>query len=177
MHEQQDIKWQRNTTLIPAYLTGWIWHPGSFMQKLQEQGAENSRILVLREDWQIPEAEEQQQLESEDDALIREVLIYNDNHKWMFARSVFPRSTLTGEQQCLANLQTRSLGSVLFKDPSIERSDFDVARITSDMAWHAYILQQAKITANELWARRSRFRLQKKPLLLTEVFLPDIRVL
>src|SRR5688572_23641562 len=138
MQEQQEIKWQCDAGLeIPAYLTSWIWHPGSFMQKLEKHGAENSRILVLQEDWQIPAIEEQKRLESHEDALIREVLIYNDQYKWMFARSVFPRSTLTGEQQCLANLQTRSLGSVLFKDPSIQRSEFDVACIMPDMAWHA----------------------------------------
>ncbi len=177
---QEHLKWlPYSLQEIPPDLSRWILFPGSFMERLRQQGAKDPRVDVLQESWQYPLRDEKKQLNitSHSHALVREVLIYSNEQKWMFARTVIPRSTLTGEQQCLAHLQNRSLGSVLFNDPTMERSQFEVACVTPDLAWHTSILEKTKIAANELWARRSRFVLQNKPLLLTEVFLPDIYTL
>lgn len=164
---------------LPTGLDGWILHPHSFMQRLRQKGALNPRIQVLRQSWQFPTLDEKKILgmKTRAYALIREVLIYSDGKKWMYARTVFPRKTLTGKQLCLARLKNRSLGSVLFKDPMLERSPFDVVCLSNDMLLHQYIIHEANIEKKDLWARRSVFTLHEKPLLLTEVFLPDIATL
>ncbi len=182
MHPKNlELKWQclsaENT--LPVPLGHWISHAGSFMERLRRHGVESPQVQLLRQTWQLPALNEKRALglTTRAYALIREVLIYSKGKKWMYARTVFPRKTLTGKQLCLARLKNRSLGSVLFKDPTIQRSSFDVICLSETMPFHHYILQQAHIQADQLWARRSQFMLHQKPLLLTEVFLPDIQTL
>lgn len=176
-----ELNWQDAASHhnLPETLGDWILHRASFMNRLRQEGAIAPRVELLRQQWAMPAANEKKALGliTREYALIREVLIYSFGKKWMYARTVFPRDTLTGKERCLARLKNRSLGSVLFKDKNIERSPFDVVCLTKDMVFHQYILQQAVIQADELWARRSTFILREKPLLLTEVFLPDMETL
>jgi chorismate--pyruvate lyase len=94
----------------------------------------------------------------------------------MYARTVVPRVTLASKAE-LAELKDRSLGSVLFKDPTMQRGAFEIARIYPDDDWHAYIQSLVNVGNETFWARRSIFHVQQHPLLLTEVFLPDILTL
>ncbi len=176
MKKRIEPVWKMQDIEIPSLFRAWILHAGSFMQRLVQQGVNDAHIQVLRERWQRPESAERKLLNIEPgaQALIREVLILSEGKQWMFARTVFPRRTLIGEGQQLAHLKNRSLGSVLFKDPTLKRSEFEIAYLQPGERWHAKVAQAAKCTLPDLWARRSLFSLQSKPLLLTEVFLPDI---
>lgn len=157
-------KWQLYQTakesIYPESLRAWIAHPGSFMRRLGEYGVKDSVVEVVQQRWALPRADERERLGLPPRcyALIREVVIKATENRWMYARTVFPRQTLTGKLQCLGRLKSRSLGSVLFKDPTMLRSEFEVAYFPS----------------MERWARRSLFTLQNKSLLLTEFFLPDL---
>lgn len=179
MYQQHDsdLEWQKSPTLreLPDFLGEWLLYSASFMKKLQQYGV-SPRIKVLRQHWKFPTWHEKQALHMKTRAyaLIREVLIYSEGKKWMYARTVFPRQTLTGQQRCLARLKTRSLGSILFKDPTLERDPFDVTCLLPEMPFHQFVTQQANIIADAIWGRRSRFVLRGKPLLLSEFFLPDI---
>lgn len=176
-----ELNWTHDSSRhdLPNGLGDWLLHPHSFMQRLRQKGALQPRVKLLRQSWQFPTMEEKRILgmKTRAYALIREVLIYSEGKKWMYARTVFPRKTLTGKQLCLARLKNRSLGSVLFKDPLLKRSPFDVACLSRDMLLHQYVSHTANIKVDTLWARRSVFTLHDKPLLLTEVFLPDIETL
>lgn len=167
--------WKVQHDEIPCLWRAWLLHAGSFMQRLVQHGVSDARIQLLNQRWQLPRPEERQLLDMDFRAyaLIREVLILSTGNAWMFARTVFPRHTLTGQQQ-LARLKNRSLGSVLFKDPALQRSEFAIAYLQPEQRWHANIVQVVGHTLPDLWARRSLFTLQGKSLLLTEVFLPDI---
>lgn len=180
-HNQLKLNWRHSPKLteLPMKLGEWILHADSFMDRLREYGANKPQVQLLRQTWQFPSLSEKRilQMTNRAYALIREVLIYSEGKKWMYARTVFPKKTLSGKDQSLARLKNRSLGSVLFKDPTIQRDPFDVVCLSNEMPFYHYVLEQAKITANELWARRSRFVLHNNPLLLTEVFLPDIQFL
>lgn len=182
MQKYHQVKWQAYDALlskVPQALHGWLLDPNSFMDRLRSHGAQSPYVTVLHQSWQLPLQDEGLQLgmHPHAEALIREVLILSEGKQWMYARTVFPRTTLTGEQQCLASLESRSLGSVLFNDSSMQRSEFEVSCIKPSDDLHNYISEQTKTILPELWARRSRFTLQNKPLLLTEVFLPDIQQL
>lgn len=154
------IDWQ-TCLAIPPQWSAWLLHKGSFMQRLRAHGVVQPQIQVLQQYWGFPLPTEKACLSMpvRTYALIREVLIWSTEKKWMLARTVFPRATLTGTERQLARLKNRALGAVLFKHPSIQRSHFDIARLADG------------------WARRSLFFLRNKPLLLTEVFLHDITTL
>ncbi len=171
--------WTVKNTEIPGSFRAWIEHAGSFMQRLVQHHIADARIHVLKQRWLRPKVDEKRLLgiEGSAPALVREVLIRSEGKQWMFARTVIPRDTLTGEEQQLAHLKDRPLGSVLFKDPTMKRSEFEFARLQSGEKWHAQIAHVAGCALPDLWARRSLFSLQGKSLLLTEVFLPDIATL
>lgn len=182
MAKLQPIEWHPAYTMsgLPANLRAWLLHPGSFMHRLRQQGAVNPRIQLLQQSWQLPEPDERQLLglAFRTYAFVREVLIISAKEKWMYGRSVFPRRTLTGKQQQLARLKNRSLGSVIFKDRTLVRSDFEIAVLHAGINWTNRILTAANIVTEGLWARRSKLTLQQhKTFLLTEVFLPDIDLL
>jgi chorismate lyase len=153
----------------------WLLHAGSFMTRLRERGADPC-VHVLEEAWQVAWDSECEllRIEIDEPALVREVLILNKNIPCMYARTIFPPETITGEESQLANLKNRSLGSVLFNDPAIKRSEIEMTCLRQGMLLHKKVEQHAKVSHNELWARRSIFNLHHKELLLTEVFLPIV---
>ncbi len=91
----------------------------------------------------------------------------------MYARAVFPADFFTGKNHSiLAELDSRPLGKLLFRDPALRRSEFEIALLQPRHLEYQWAVQQQAAPAT-LWARRSIFWLQEKPLLLMEVFFPD----
>ncbi len=86
---------------------------------------------------------------------LREIVLYGDGVPWLAGQTLLPESTLTGRDRQLLELGTMPLGRYLFSSPDLTRDFIDVG------------------SSGELWGRRSRLRLAGKPLLLTELFLPD----
>src|SRR5260221_4491606 len=115
--------WKKQEAEIPTPFRAWVTHAGSFMQRLVQRGVSDAHVQVLRQRWVRPKLEERQLLGTEEgvQALVREVLILSEKKHWMFARTVIPRSTLTGEEQQLAHLNDRPLGSSLFNNPTMKR--------------------------------------------------------
>ena len=171
------ITWQQRE-IKPAW-QAWLLHTGSFMQRLVQHGVNNARIKVLSQRWRLSNFEQSALLSVgfKTPVLVRDALIVNHNQFWMFARTVIPRHTLTGEEQVLAHLKERSLGSVLFKNPALQRSEFEIAYLQPTMFLHAKATNAMQQSLPNLWARRSLFSLPEKSLILTEVFLPDIAML
>lgn len=176
MKQQIDSSWKLQKADIPNSYQEWVLYSGSFMQRLNQQGIVDAKIQVLQQRWLRPEAEERNLLSMglNTQALVREVLIFSEKKQWMFARTVIPRNTLTGEERQLAHLEDRPLGSVLFKDPTMKRGEFEFACFHPGEKWHNKVTQIVKQIFPDLWARRSIFFLRDKSLLLTEIFLPDI---
>ena len=85
----------------------------------------------------------------------------------VFARSVFPIASLTGELAHLRYLQNRSLGAILFKHPGMRRSPFELSRMNGDSDYLPAALRQAP----PAWGRRSRFVVSGRSLMVSEVFL------
>jgi chorismate--pyruvate lyase len=165
------------TDCPPPAMVDWLLAPGSFIQRLKQHGVLLPRVQVLSQQWQTLCFDERKRLAvaPRQVALVRDVLIGTDKEQLMFARTIFPAKTLTGNEKRLAHLKSRSLGSVLFKNPRVLRSEFELACITPEMDWYQDISQVVKLADEDLWARRSQFFLHQKALLLTEVFLPAMQ--
>lgn len=106
--------------------------------------------------------------------LVREVQLVCDEIAWVHARTVIPRATLTGRERRLAHLGSRSLGAVLFADPTLERAETEIARLVPGDALYASIAACLARPPAELWGRRTRYALNGKALLVSEIFLPAI---
>ena len=107
-------------------------------------------------------------------AWIRQVYLLCGDAPWVYARSIVPRRTLSGRTRRVANLRTRSLGSVLFSDPSMCRREFQIACLVPGDTLHALATRLHPSISQAVWGRRAIYELGGKPLLVSEVFLPAI---
>ncbi len=106
-------------------------------------------------------------------AYSREVFLLADGKPVVFAHSTTACEHLRGAWKAMNGLGNRSLGSLLFTHPLVIRQPlhFKALRVHHPLYRSA---TQMEISPDTLWARRSLFTLQGAPLLVTEVFLPEI---
>ena len=74
----------------------------------------------------------------------------------------------------MRGLGSRSLGSLLFTHPLVVRQPLHYKTLRPNHPLYKSATAKVKVKPKMLWARRSLFYLHNAPLLVTEVFLPDI---
>lgn len=133
-------------------------------------------MRVLDEGWQRPRLDEAQILGMPKAAVgwVRQVQLLCDGEPWVFARTIIPATTLTGEQRQLTHLGNRPLGAFLFADPGMRRGPVELACILPGQAMFKCATEDLAGSPGGIWGRRSVFQVGGKPLLVTEVFLPAV---
>jgi chorismate--pyruvate lyase len=106
-------------------------------------------------------------------ALIRQVQLLCGGKPWIYARTVIPVNSLRGRLKRLAHLGTRPLGGVLFADPGMRRGVVELASIRPGQALYTAATARLRTRPAAIWGRRSVFTITRRPLLVSEVFLPD----
>lgn len=159
-------------------LQAWLADPGSLTARLTAKSEGQFRVKIVRQVIGRPTLDECLALGVGINslALIREVILNGNNQPWVFARSLLPLTSLTGKLRHLRKQNTRPLGAFLFSQPHLTRSPINVALIHPAHNYVPAALYSTGSTesgAGPLWGRRSVFYLNEKPLLVSEVFLPD----
>lgn len=105
----------------------------------------------------------------------REVLMSIDKIPCVLARSVTPLRASHGCWQGIRKLGRRPLADLLYHDPGITRSVFEVSRIGRGHGLYGSLVRTSLERAidSSLFARRSIFWRQAQPLLVSECFLPE----
>lgn len=165
--------YQRNPLIqIDQLWRSWLLDRGSLTQRLINASNGDFRVRKLQQSWQYPTPSEAAclGLKPRQLAMVREVELLCHNQPWVYARSVFPQATLTGRLRSLKKLDTRPLGALLFSEPSMRRSHFEVAALNN-----ANLANYFSSTSDRFaWGRRSLFFIDEKPLLVAEIFLPAL---
>jgi len=163
-------------THVPPVLWDWLLDPGSLTRRLQHACDGQFRVQVCSQGWARPLRDEARALHLRAGryAMVREVYLLCREQPCVFARTVIPALTLRGKYRRLVRLGNRSLGAVLFADPSMRRSAVEVACLTPGLALYERVVGKRTRAAKPIWGRRSLFYLQDKPLLLSEIFLHDM---
>ena len=107
-------------------------------------------------------------------AYSREVFLFADGKPVVFAHSTCASEHLRGAWKAMSGLGNRSLGSLLFTHPLVIRQPLRFKALRSHHPLYRSATQTSGVAPNTLWARRSLFTLHGAPLLVTEVFLPEI---
>lgn len=154
---------------LPPHTRPWLTDDGSLTARLIGLGCGEFRVQRLYQGWEVPLLSERRLLDLPERqiALIREVILILDSRAVVFARSVFPITSLSGSLGHLRRLQNKSLGAILFSHPGMHRSPFELAKIPGNADYLPPHLHQD----NPAWGRRSRFDIEGKQLLVSEVFL------
>jgi chorismate--pyruvate lyase len=161
---------------VPMRMHRWLADPRSLTARLVAVCPGQFRVRVLSQGWGRPLDSERRMLELKRSgmALIREVELQCDEEPWVFARTVIPAASLKGEARRLTLLGDKPLGAVLFADPATRRGRMEVARFDRRHALFQGACGHRPAPPAELWGRRTLFHYRGKPLLVNELFLPDI---
>ena len=159
---------------MPENLGPWLIDNGSLTRKLVALSKDQFEVEVLRQEVATPDAAEANALKitQKTSVMIREVVLKGRGRPWIFARSILPMTTMTGRLAGLRTLSNQPLGELLFQDPSMTREPLEVAYLPA----HVLSVPATLAAGDErLWARRSVFFLDQKPLLVSEVFLSEFK--
>lgn len=172
---REDTFWLGAPSGCPASLTPWLRDHGSLTQRIQQHCERfsvhkvSSGLARIARDEAVLLGIAPQQL-----LYAREVFLYADGHPVVFAHSACARQHLRGAWAALGGLGNQPLGALLFSHPLIERQPLHYKALRS---MHPLYQRAAALLSEppaRLWARRSLFYLRGAPLLVTEVFLPEI---
>lgn len=160
----------------PIGLPVWLLDPGSLTQRLRCACAGIFRVRVLDQGWARPSRDEAAALRLRQSvwAWTREVQLLCNEQPWVFARTVIPARTLKGRGRRLTALGTKPLGAVLFADPGVQRGPVEIARIVAGQSLHQRAFAGFAEPPKVIWGRRSVFRIDRDPLLVLELFLPNV---
>lgn len=160
---------QYNAVALPHRQRYWLLDEGSLTARLISLKPGDFSVRRLSQRWELPRLSERRLLDipMRQRALVREVGLMLGGQTVVFARSVFPVTSLGGELGHLRQLQNKSLGSILFGHSGMHRSPFELARIPGDSHYLPPSLRQHAAA----WGRRSRFLIGGRGLLVSEVFL------
>lgn len=142
---------------LSAEMTDWLMERGSMTERF-ERHCRQVTVEPYQQRFVLPPAlpeDERALLPASERYWLREIVLYGDGIPWLIGRTLIPQQTLSGPELGLLDIGTVPLGRYLFSCDRLTRDAIQVGQQGS------------------LWARRSSLRLAGKPLLLTELFLPD----
>jgi chorismate--pyruvate lyase len=173
-------RWQLRRQLVgihvPVDLRDWLFATDSLTRRLRAHCGPHFALQLVSARWSRPLADERGALHlpGARTALVRQVYLLCDGRPLVFARSVIPPGTLKGGNQRLARLGARPLAGVLFGASRVPRGRLEIARLQYGHTLYALATRGRGSPPPVLWARRSLFFPAHKPLLVTEVFFPEL---
>ena len=166
-------------TQVPPSLSNaqksWLMRPGALTAGLRLLGHVSLHVIRERPEGLSRDESGGIKRVPRSPVWVREVLMSIDGTPCVFARSLTPLRASHGTWQGIRKLRNRPLADILYHEPSIRRSDFEVARIQRHMHLHDTYWQthpKPSPASATLLARRSVFWRSGQPLLVSECFLP-----
>ena len=175
---KQEPNWRdlESADVPPATMQDWLLTTESLTQRVQARCGDDFHLEIIRHGWARPQLNERRLLLMPDNAyaLRREVILCCGDTPLIFARTIIPNASLQGAGLRLSRLGRRPLGELLFRDHSVERSQWQLAHVARDNPMFDDIGLEKTRSSSEIWGRRSVFLYANKPLLVAEMFLPAI---
>jgi len=160
----------------PQELLSWLAEPGLLTARVRAlcgAAMEFRRLGGLRA-APLPAALQQRLGVADADCLLREVEFRAAAGRLVFAQTVLPSTTIE-RYPWLRELGDAPLGEVLRQsDQPLEREPLEYAELAADHPLAAAADAGAGAVRHALWARRAVYRLGGLPILVQEVFLPEL---
>ena len=165
-----------NRAGIPEKYLPWLFDPASLTERIVNRCHGGFRVQLLDQRRARPLRSEAQALGMRlgSRAIVRQVRLMCGHTPWVYARTIIPPPTFARKFHRFTRLGARSLGTMLFADPSMQRGGVEVACLTPVDQLYYLATRDLADKPETIWGRRSLFRLGGKPLLVCEFFLPDI---
>jgi len=165
-----------NRAGIPEKYRPWLLDRSSLTERVIERCRGGFRVQLLSQERTRPLRGEAAALGIRPGtrAVVRQVRLMCGDTPWVYARTIIPPRTLARKSHRFTRLGARSLGAMLFADPSTERGEMEVTCLTPDDALFHLAARGLGDRPPAIWGRRSLFHLSGKPLLVCEFFMPQI---
>jgi len=156
----------------------WLIDTQSLTKRLKAYSKYSFRVRLDSQQWERPLWSERQALAMPDRgrALVRKVHLLVDETPVVYARTVIPEATLSGQYRSLGHLGCCPLGEVLFADPAMRRERMVFAQIKQGQSLYNEAMVDVNPVNDIFWGRRSLFWLKKESLLVSEFFLPNTNI-
>jgi len=173
-----DKFWRGAALGCGAELAPWLRDRGSLTQRIQQRcrhfavrGVRGGLARIAPDEAALLGIAPQQL------AWSREVFLYADGQPVVFAHSALAREHFRGAWPAVRKLGNKPLGALLFAHPLVERKPLHYKALRDTHPLYRRAVALLSDPPHRLWARRSLFYLHGAPLLVTEVFLPEILLL
>lgn len=154
----------------------WLTSRGSLTARIVRHFRDFNLVrLAQRIDYPNVDERRELGLREREYAVVREVLLRDGTRPLVFAHSVAARGDLRGAWRGLSRLGARPLAEMLFHDHAVTRLPMEYKKLDLRHRLYRRAQQVAPFAAREVWARRSVFLKQGRPLLVTELFLTEMR--
>ena len=170
----RDKHWRPAPASAGRYLP-WLTDRGSLTRRIARRFP-GVRVEVVFQGMRRPDRDERFFFTHRGRArvLVREVFLLCGERPVVFAHTVLNPEDLRGAWRSVAKLGARPLAAALFADARIEREPLRIRKIGRHHELHRRLAARLAPAPAALWARRSIFHLHHSPILVTEVFLPEI---
>ncbi|MFT4630450.1 MAG: chorismate--pyruvate lyase [Dinoroseobacter sp.] len=160
----KDSKWYSEkhpaVTAIAEDWRNWLFSRASLTERLIAFSGDQFEVRVLSQRWGKPLLHEANRLNipTHLTVRIREVELYCNGVAMVFARSIMPLQVFLDQRHVLANIGTRPLGHLLFKDGQIRVSKRSVSLYQTE---HGSVV----------YGRSTPYRYADKEILVSEFFI------
>lgn len=175
-----DIRWRPLRQLprneLPHKVRACMGERNSLTRLLKRSCGGQLQVELTSQSRERPATDEARALDlrAGEYALIRQVFLRCNGEPWVYGRTVVPLRTLRGRRRRLAHLGDRPLGEVLFSADAMPRGTVEFAQVPAGASLFALATRGVAAPPPWLWGRRSLFRMNHQPLLVVELFLPEL---
>lgn len=157
---------------ITSSLLPWLFEQGSLTQKLKTHCQHLTvKVLAKQQRW-LTDIELQTMSCCQQRVHVREVLLFCDGQPWVYAQTLIPLEQVPKNIKPLIDLGASSLGEIIFNLPEVQRGEIEVSCFEPDSCVYQLVTHLQQASVEHLWGRRSVFRVDQYPLMVTEIFLP-----
>jgi chorismate--pyruvate lyase len=157
-----EIVWQEPALFrFPsAWVSAWLLAEGSLSLSLNAHCQQLS-VKLLKNQWLENDrlTGQEASLLPDEACLLRQVILAGDEVDWVLGSTLIPRSSAQDTDYDFTQQGELPLGVTIFRAENVKRDRLQVANIMAD--------------GRCLFARRSRLWMDHKPMLVTEIFLPN----
>lgn len=168
-------RWVADAALLrpgPRVL-GWLTDPGLLTERISLRCGGDSALRVVDQRHDCLPQDDAEKLGIGGPAVfVREIELVCASVVSVFAQTIVPLATLEA-QPWLAELGDDALGRRLARTDGALLESLEFALLPPGDALRARALRERTETTESLWARRKRYRLGSRLLIVQEVFLPE----
>ncbi|WP_018152407.1 chorismate--pyruvate lyase family protein [Leeia oryzae] len=174
-HPLYDPVWHSGRVLANAQDWAWLGSAGSLTWRLKQLSPDFA-VTLMRSVADMPTFDEWRSigLTKPGKVWTRDVCLTLEGEPMVVAHSITPLAGIRHVWRSLHTLARRPLAELLFTDPAVIRLPLAYAKVSMNHPLHQQARQILPHLSCPLWARRSVFVRHAVPLMVTEVFLPNL---